>query len=280
MTVCEYHPPTSGKPDQMNSSAHSDHPPTTVDHRAVLAAQVARFVTVVTDARPATPVPSCPGWTLVDLVRHTGSVHRWFSVLLHRRVQEPPTSREVDLRLPAGDEDYPAWLAASAAVSADALARTDPDAPMWAWGADQHARFWTRRMLFETLIHRVDAELALGIRPVIDQALAADGLDEFLVNLPFAAFFAPKVAELRGDGETIRLQATDGRDDWLVRLRPDGFEAVNGATPSPVPASATVTGTSADLLLLAYGRLTHDAEVFATSGDRDLLTRWAVGSAF
>ncbi|SCK59943.1 TIGR03083 family protein [Streptomyces sp. SceaMP-e96] len=76
-------------------------------------------------------------------------------------------------------------------MAADAFAATDPDAPMWAWGVDQHARFWMRRMLFETLVHRTDAERAVGRRPVIDPALATDGVDEFLANLPFATSFAP-----------------------------------------------------------------------------------------
>lgn len=169
-----------------------------IDHRAAVAAETAKFTAALAGADLATPVPSCPDWTLADLVKHTGSVQRWFSTLLHARIQGPPRSREVDLRLPAGTDGYPGWLDDSAAVAADAFAATDPDLPMWAWGADQHARFWARRMLFETLVHRADAELALGLRPTIDRALAVDGIDEFLVNLPFATFFAPAVANLRG----------------------------------------------------------------------------------
>ncbi|WP_405704179.1 maleylpyruvate isomerase N-terminal domain-containing protein [Streptomyces sp. NBC_00069] len=42
-------------------------------------------------SRPSTPLPTCPGWTLGDLTRHVGSEHRWFSALLRRRIQQPPT---------------------------------------------------------------------------------------------------------------------------------------------------------------------------------------------
>ncbi|GAA1238692.1 maleylpyruvate isomerase family mycothiol-dependent enzyme [Kitasatospora nipponensis] len=273
-----------------------DHRP--VDHRAAVAAQTAVFVAAVEKADPTTPVPTCPGWTLADLVKHAGSVQRWFSVLLRRRSQQPPTSREVDLQLPDAPQDYPGWLAASALEAADAFAGTDPDAPMWAWGADQHARFWARRMLFETLVHRVDAELALGLEPVIDRDLAVDGLDEFLVNLPFATLFRPEVGELRGQDETIRFRCTDGPESWLVRLRPDGFalEAAGaaatgagaadsgatgaGAADSGTVADASVQGAAADLLLLVYGRLERTAPVLATEGDQDLLTRWFTHSAF
>ncbi|MGW1534115.1 maleylpyruvate isomerase family mycothiol-dependent enzyme [Streptomyces aureus] len=254
---------------------------TSVDHRAAIAAETARFVVAVENADATTPVPSCPDWTLQDLVRHTGSVQRWFSVLLHTRVQEPPRTRDVDLRLPERWEGYADWLAESATVAAEAFAATDPELSMWAWGVDQHARFWARRMLYETLLHRVDAEVALGIRPAIDPTLAADGIDEFLVNLPFATPFAPGVARLRAPDRTIRFQATDTEagGDWLVRLRPDGF-GLDPAGTANGPADATVRGTAADLLLLVYGRLRRDAESIAHEGDEGLLDLWFGNSAF
>ncbi|MEY9965252.1 uncharacterized protein (TIGR03083 family) [Streptacidiphilus sp. MAP12-16] len=251
-----------------------------VDHSAAVAAETARFVALVKGVDLATPVPSCPGWTLVDLVRHAGSVQRWFSVLLRALVQERPTSRDVELRLPEHEDGYADWLAASAAEAAGAIAGTDPRAPMWAWGVDQHAEFWVRRMLFETLVHRVDAELALGLRPAVDPELAADGVDEFLVNLPFATLFAPNVANLRGDHRTVRFRCTDRDGDWLVRLRPDGFGVDPDTDPAAVPADATVEGSAADLLLLLYGRLDRGAEAVECRGDQELLELWFANSEF
>ncbi|MER6199152.1 maleylpyruvate isomerase family mycothiol-dependent enzyme [Streptomyces sp. NPDC001586] len=252
-------------------------------HGAAVAAETAAFVAAVEAADLSTPVPTCPGWTLEDLTRHVGSVHRWFTELLRRRIQQPPTSREVDLRLPEQPEGLPDWLAASAAEAAEVFAATDPDAPMWAWGVDQHARFWVRRMLFETLVHRVDAQLALGLPPHIDRALAVDGIDEFLTNLPFASPFAPQTAQLRAPDRTIRFSCTDGEGDgdgaWLVRLRPDGFALVTDHA-EPLAADATVRGTAADLLLLLYGRLDRRSDAFRLLGDQDLLTHWFAHSAF
>ncbi|MFD6171046.1 maleylpyruvate isomerase family mycothiol-dependent enzyme [Streptomyces coeruleorubidus] len=210
-------------------------------------------------------MPTCPSWTLADLVKHTGSVQRWFSVQLRARMEQP-RKREVVLRLPEQGDGYADWLAESATVAADAFAATDPDLPMWAWGVDQHARFWVRCMLFETLLHRADAELALGCRPAIDPPLAVDGIDEFLVNLPFATSFAPKVANLRGPDKTIRFRTTDRDDAWLVRLRPDGFGL--DTSPAAHTADATVRGTAADLPLLVYGRLSYEAEALAARGGR------------
>ncbi|MBT2542723.1 maleylpyruvate isomerase family mycothiol-dependent enzyme [Streptomyces sp. ISL-44] len=248
-------------------------------HGAAVAAETAGFVATVTAADLSTPVPTCPGWTLGDLTQHVGSVHRWFSELLRRRIQQPPTSREVDLRLPEHPDGLPAWLAASAAEAAEVFAATDLDAPMWAWGVDQHARFWVRRMLFETLVHRVDAQLALGLSPHIDRVLAVDGIDEFLTNLPFASSFAPLTAQLRAPDRTIRFSCTDGDGDWLVGLRPDGFALVADRA-EPRAADATVRGTAADLLLLLYGRLDRHSDAFQLLGDPDLLAHWSDHSAF
>ncbi|MET8100842.1 maleylpyruvate isomerase family mycothiol-dependent enzyme [Streptomyces sp. NPDC005236] len=261
------------------SSDSQDRGTAPVDHRKAIAVESARFVAALENADPTTAVPSCPGWTLADLVRHTGSVQRWFSVLLHARVQEPPRTRDVDLRLPDSWDGYADWLAESATVAAEAFAATDPDLPMWAWGVDQHARFWARRMLFETLLHRVDAEVALGLRPTIDRASAVDGVDEFLVNLPFATPFAPGVANLRGPDRTIRFRATDGDGDWLVRLRPEGF-GLDASGAAAGSADATVRATAADLLLLVYGRLQRGAEAVEREGDEELLTLWFDNSAF
>ncbi|MER7842651.1 maleylpyruvate isomerase family mycothiol-dependent enzyme [Kitasatospora sp. NPDC096077] len=251
------------------------------DRGAAVAAETARFVAAVRDADLTLPVPDCPDWTLADLVRHAGSVQRWFTVLIRQRIQERPLSRDVDLRLPERPEGLPDWLAEAAAQAAAAFAEGDLDEPMWAWGADQHARFWVRRMLFETLVHRVDAERALGLAAEIDPELAADGVDEFLTNLPFAAFFAPGTAELRGEDRTIRFARTDGEGDWLVRLRSDGFGLDQGdGTEDDTAADATVRATAAELLLLLYRRLDRTAAGVELAGDQELLALWFEHSAF
>ncbi|MFK0257934.1 maleylpyruvate isomerase family mycothiol-dependent enzyme [Streptomyces sp. NPDC090445] len=252
-------------------------------HGAAVAAETAAFVAAVTARDLSTPVPTCPGWTLADLAQHVGSVQRWFSELLRRRIQQPPTSRDVDLRLPERAGDLPDWLTAGAAEAAEVFAATDLDAPMWAWGVDQHARFWVRRMLFETLVHRADADIALGLPPHIDRALAVDGIDEFLTNLPFASSFAPLTARLRAPDRAIRFSCTDGEGqgggDWLVGLRPDGFALVADRAEART-ADAAVRGTASDLLLLLYGRRDRRSDAFRLLGDPDLLDHWFAHSAF
>jgi hypothetical protein len=127
-----------------------------------------------------------------------------------------------DWPLPADPADYADWLAEARTVPV--LRAADPDASMWAWGADQHVRFWSRRIAHETAVYRVDAEIARDRGSRVDPAVAVDRVGEFLENLPRARRFARDVRHLRGDGELIRLTATDRPDEWTIRLRPDGFE--------------------------------------------------------
>lgn len=194
--------------------------------------------------------------------------------------------------LPDRESAYADWLDSGVAQVSAVLRATDPHARMWAWGPDQHARFWARRMLFETLLHRTDAERALGLPSGIDTALAADGVDEFLVNLPSAGFFAPGVAKLRGNGEVIAFRCADeaghAGEQWNVRLNRDGFGleprtntgADSGTRQGHARDQVTVQGGAADLLLLLYGRLSRDDASLDVSGDRKLLDHWLAYSAF
>ena len=247
------------------------HPLPYPDYLDAIARETGTFATAVAGADPATPVPACPGWSLSQLTVHTGSVHRWFASLLAKDVQAPPSSREVDLELPIPDGGHANWLLTGQDKAHAVLAEVDPLHPMWTWGADPHARFWARRMLFETLVHRTDAEAALSLPSDVDTRLAADGIDEFLVNLPHAASFAPEVVNLRGTGEIISFHSTDTDEHWHVQLRQDTF----GLVPAGL-ADTTVTAPAADLLLFLYGR----RDTTTVEGSRDLLTLWTANSAF
>ncbi|GHE06319.1 maleylpyruvate isomerase family mycothiol-dependent enzyme [Streptomyces alanosinicus] len=271
----------------MASTNGAGHPLPYDTYREAVARETLRLTEVVKGADPAGAVPSCPGWTLADLTRHVGALQRWFSTLLTQLVQEPPRSRDIELGLPETAEEYPDWVAAGVPEVAAVLRDTDPDAAMWVWGEDRHARFWARRMLFETLVHRVDAERAVGLPSDIDPVLAADGVDEFLVNLPYAGLFAPGVTKLRGDGETLAFRCRDAADaraeEWRVRLEPDGFRPVPQAeieADASAPVTAAVHGDAGDLLLLLYGRRSYQDPVFEVSGEAAVLDNWFAHTAF
>jgi len=153
---------------------------------------------------------------------------------------------------------------------------------MWAWGQDQHARFWSRRQLHETLVHRMDAEMAMGVAPEADPAVAADAIDEFLVNLAPAARFSPQVANLRGQGASLLFSGTDAGRAWRVRLEPSGFDvgsADAGADEAPFEAQATLSGPALNLLLVLYRRRPRAVPGLDLHGDQALVDFWLANSA-
>jgi uncharacterized protein (TIGR03083 family) len=243
-----------------------------------LAPEVEALAAAADAAGPDAPVPTCPEWTVRDLVDHIGGVHRWATAMVRDVAQERYRRDRLDLRTPDDPAAYPAWLRAGVEPMIAAFAAADPGAAMWAWGADQHARFWPRRMVHETAVHRVDAELAAGLEPVVAADVAVDGVDELLENLPSAAYFRPRVDELRGEGETIALTAADAGTSWVITLEPERFRWARVEADVP-DATAGLRATASDLYLAAYARLAIDGERVVASGDDALLARWLECSA-
>ncbi|MGH9245795.1 MAG: maleylpyruvate isomerase family mycothiol-dependent enzyme [Acidimicrobiales bacterium] len=236
-----------------------------------LGQEIARLADAVRGADPASPVPTCPGWTLDDLVKHVGGVHRWAGHMVRDGARERLSRRHVELGLIEGQAPDADWIIAGGELLLDWLRAADADAPVWVWGADPHVRFWARRMLHETTVHRADAELAANHQPTIDPAVATDGIDEFLDNLPGAAYFAPRVTELHGDGQTLAWRTTDTDDRWVITLEPDRFRWQRAGADSDV----TVEASAADLVLLTYGRRSIDDHGrFTVTGDSELLAWW------
>src|SRR5687768_9598890 len=151
------------------------------------------------------------------------------------------SSKDLDLDHPDGPADYARWVRTGVHELVATLRGADPDAEVWGWGADKHVRFWSRRMLHETLIHRTDLEITTRTEPVIEDAVAVDGINEFLENLPHARRFRPEVMSLRGGGEAIAFSATDADARWTIRLVSEGFEwSTQGADDARVHVRAPV----------------------------------------
>jgi uncharacterized protein (TIGR03083 family) len=216
---------------------------------AATGAEIARLAALISDADPAAPVLTCPEWTLARMTRHLGIVHRWAEYIVRTRAPGRVNQRDIDAGLPATEDAYPGWLDDGGALLVATLRAAGPDAPVWAWGADQHARWWARRMLHETTVHRADAELAL---------------------LPYGGRTSAGLAELPSGGETVHLHATDRDGEWMITLGPDGMTWQRGHGKG----SVAVRGPAAVLLLFAYGRVRPDDERLSAFGDRDLLATW------
>ncbi|HEV7526812.1 MAG TPA: maleylpyruvate isomerase family mycothiol-dependent enzyme [Acidimicrobiia bacterium] len=232
------------------------------EYVAAIRADGAALATAADRAGLEARVPSCPLWSVADLVGHIGRIHRWLAQLIVDRA----TDRGVHWSEaePPPDAELVEWFAAGVPMLADALAQVGPDANLWSWTPDETSGFWARRQANETAMHRFDAQLAAGETAPIAQPLAVDGIDELFELIPFW----PLADRVRGAGESLHFHCTDGPGEWLARLDPDGLVVTREHAKGDVAAR----GTASDLLLFLYGRAEADRlEIF---GDTALLARW------
>jgi uncharacterized protein (TIGR03083 family) len=261
-------------------------PLTTADHIELLGAEADRFAASLSDADLDATVVTCPDWAVRDLVSHVGGLHRWSTELVANGIVAETWRSSLLLDYPDEEASLDAWrewLVAGAARACRTFAAAEPAAPVWAWGADQHARFWPRRMLFETGIHRLDLDLTLGRAADLPAPVAVEGIDEQLENLPFVARWNGEVGRLRGRGETLGFAARDAAASWRVRLEPGGWWWDRGPSPRTAADDAddamdvVAEAAAVDLLMLMVGRPVPD---LAVRGDRALLDRWLAATAF
>lgn len=175
---------------------------------------------------------------------------------------------------PTEHADLLAWFADSAEDLAELLHSSDPEAPAWSWSGDHRVAFWQRRMAHETVIHRWDAEDAVGVRAVLEPApLAADGVDEVLTC------FVPTQDELpyTGPAGSVHIHATDAEGEWVVHLGPSvhpGSRSKSSRSRVLVDhgherCDAALRGTASNLDLILWGRL--PVGVAEVHGDERLL---------
>ncbi len=232
-----------------------------------------------------TPVASCPGWNLVQLLRHLGGAQRWAETIVRTRATQPPSDRLVRDVSPAPDGDAAAlapWLAEGAAQLAASLRAAGPDAPMWTPVAGETSGFYARRMAHETVIHRADATLALGGEVTVDADVAVDAVDEWmdLGALPTILDVQPARRELLGPGRTIHLHATDTAPElaaeWVIDLTGDAI----AWRRAHERAAVAIRGPLTDLLLIVYRRRLPRGEGIEVLGDQQLLDFWLERVAF
>jgi uncharacterized protein (TIGR03083 family) len=174
------------------------------------------------------PVEHCGDWTLRDLAEHHGQGNLWAAAAI--------TERRGDHRPePAPAEKIDVWYAETARVLGEALA-ADPSTEAWTFAPPRTVGFWRRRRCLEAVVHRWDAEHALGVPSRLDPALCGDGVAEvFEVFVPRmvkrGAATAPEAA--------VRFTATDLGDSWVF---------------GPGEPVATLDGTAQELLLALWNR--------------------------
>jgi uncharacterized protein (TIGR03083 family) len=246
-------------------------------YETAFADETDRLGEIVATTDPARAIPTCPEWTVRDLVGHVRTGHAWAADIIERRLTGPAPF----VAQPAPDDPsaWPSWLREGSDRLTAAVRDVGPATPVWTWQTDRRAGFWVRRMLHDEIIHRFDVELALGRTGELDPDLAVDGVRDWLTTVATLSVADMGFAGIAGTGQTLHLQATDPESnapvgDWLVERTPAGATWQVGAGPADVQ----VRGPALELLLVLNRRRSPDR--LEVSGDGDLFTHWLEHSRF
>lgn len=242
-----------------------------VDYPAALLEQNEAFGELIRDADAARPVPTCPGWTLKQLLRHVGRGHRWAAQIIDERRTDYLDPREVRNGKPPDD---PAgaidWLHGGARGVVEAVDRVGADTPVWTFLGPRPAAWWIRRRLHEATVHRADVAIALGLDYRLAPELAADGVTEWLERVVSEKTTQPSPLN---PGQTVHLRATDTGDHWLLR---GGDQLTLTREPNDADAGpvADVSGPATGLLLAIVRRRSSEQAGLTVSGDPGAWRTW------
>jgi uncharacterized protein (TIGR03083 family) len=229
-------------------------------------------------------VPTCPEWTLFDLVQHLGKGRRsWAATVAAGPADTPAKSAsEGAPAAPREREALLAWLAASTRQLLDALWEAGPDRGCWTWwGTSQSPQTCgavARHQLQEIAMHTYDAQVTVGTPQPLPAEVALDGVEEFLSTCCATPSAWPH------EPAAVDFNTTEGHS-WRLSLDADGARSARLATPGTVPAATTsegpdvavasAQGTASELVLFLYDRIPMDS--LKLDGDPrlfDLLRAW------
>ncbi len=213
-------------------------------------------------------VPSCPGWTVADLVGHIGGAWGWASAVVRSGERSNAPIAPDDI----GGMALVGWAEGQLQNLLGALENADPSANCWTFGLPRTPVFWFRRQALETAVHTWDCTGAVGEQAPIDAELASDGIDEFLSAM------VPRQVKQRPDvwtGQSLHLHRTDGEGEWTVRLGPDGEVSTDRAHGK---GDVALRGSASSLYLWCLNRVpADDLELF---GDPAVAALWTSEIAF
>ncbi|MDG4810126.1 maleylpyruvate isomerase family mycothiol-dependent enzyme [Micromonospora sp. WMMD1120] len=212
-------------------------------------------------------VPTCPEWTLWDLVRHLGDGRRSWAATVAAGPDVPGRLPSPGPAAPEERAALSAWLAESTRLLLDAVREAGPDRGCWTWwGASQSPRTCgavARHQLQEISVHTYDAQLAVGDGQPLPAVVALDGVEDFVFTVCATTGAWPH------EPAVVDYHATEGRS-WRVWLSGDGARAARLAG-SDTAADVSARGTASELVLALYGR--RPMESVDVAGDRRIFDR-------
>jgi len=212
-------------------------------------------------------VPTCPEWTLLDLVHHLGKVQRrWAAIVTAGPTDADPPALEGGEAPPREREALLAWSAEGTRQLLEALSEAGPDRRCWTWWGEESDSPETsgaigRHQVQEVTVHAYDAQITAGApQPLPDEA-ALDGVEEFLSTCVSTESPWPHEAAV------IDFHAAEG-GSWRLLLSADGARSSRLAEPGTAP-DASARATASEHVLVFYDRLPLDT--LQMDGNRLLL---------
>lgn len=229
-------------------------------HLAGIAAATERVDEALRMSWPGAPVPTCPGWQLLDLVAHLGMVHRWATAALigDEATMADSARLEAEGRMA---QHLDRWLGEGSTRLREALlaAPDDLHAMVFLKEAPPAKLFWARRQCHETTLHAVDAVAAQGERAIsahdawFDAELAADGVDELVIGF----WQRSRSAHRSPTPYAVLLRPTDVAHAWVVEVDQDGTRSRRVYATDTTYRDSTdheVSGSAVDLYLALWHR--------------------------
>jgi uncharacterized protein (TIGR03083 family) len=238
-----------------------------MDFLAAIRRDSDRFYATADSADPTRPVPSCPDWTIADLVWHLGETQWFWGSDVEMRASGPDEVEKATPSRPGTYEEVVAWGRAQTDRMIQLLEATPDDVVVWTWAlkeSDHNVGFVRRHQVQEAAVHRWDIEnAATGEPQPIEPDAASDSIAEILaITLPWG---------VRPDKPlpgSVHIHCTDTSGEWFVH--PDGR-----VEPIHAKGDVAIRGTASDLLLGLYTRVPlGDLDVVGdTSLAEELLAR-------
>jgi len=216
-------------------------------------------------------VPTCPDWTLHDLVQHVGTSHRrWATTVAAGPADAPPELPPVTA--PQELHELLVWSSASTAMLLDALATAGPDRGCWTWWdrstSPQTSGAVARHQVQHVTVHAYDAQLTAGAPEPLPTQAALDGVEEFLSTSCAGTYAWPHAPA------SVDYRTREGRG-WRLALGPERVTSTRLTGDEAEPAGTGLLATASETVLFLYGRVPASAlEVTGDAGLFDLLFAW------
>ncbi|MGW5556485.1 maleylpyruvate isomerase family mycothiol-dependent enzyme [Micromonospora sp. NPDC003944] len=223
-------------------------------------------------------VPTCPEWTLSDLIKHLGGGDRFWAAIVGAGPADAPPAEaaaaRAALEVPRERAALLAWLAASTQLLLSALREAGPGRGCWTWWpasqSPQTSGGVARHRAQESAVHTYDVQLTGGAPQPLPAEVALDGVEEFLFTVCATSSAWPH------QPTAFDLHTAEGRS-WRLTVDGDGARATRiGATEEGLDAAGVaVRGAASELVLYLYDRIPAESlHVDGDAGLLDLLRAW------